>query len=92
MEPTKVTAIEIKLRFGKYLDAAISQPVFIMKSGREAAVLLSQQRYEELKALEDLYWAEKAIEGEKSGYIGTEKSMKFLIDRLEKYDAEEVSS
>jgi hypothetical protein len=31
---------------------------------------------------DDAYWVEKAIEAEKSGYAGCEKSMEFLLEKL----------
>ena len=79
MQTLQVSATEFKTRLGMYLEAVLQQPIVIMKSGRKKAVLLSRERYEELQAMEDRYWAEQAIEAEKSGYIGTEKTMAFLM-------------
>ena len=91
MDMTKVTATEMKNRFGKYLDTAQQHPISIVKSGREMAVLISHQRYEELQALEDRYWVERTKEAEESGYIGPEETMEFLTKGLMK-DEKEVST
>ncbi|MBF0555392.1 MAG: hypothetical protein HQK96_12705 [Nitrospirae bacterium] len=37
---------------------------------------------EEYGADDDIYWVEKAIEAEKSGYAGYEKSIEFLLEKL----------
>lgn len=74
----KATATEVKNRFGKYLDAAQTEPVIVEKSGRDAAVLLSYQEYERLQALEDAYWAEQAKEAEADGFLGTEATNRLL--------------
>jgi len=74
----QVTATEMKTRFGLYLDTVLQHPIFIMKSGREKAVLLSYQRYEELQSIEDRFWAKQAEQAEQNGYLGSEKTMKFL--------------
>lgn len=79
MELTRVNATEVKHHFGKYLDEADRHPIFIIKSGKDKAVLLSYKRYEELQALEDRCWAERAMEAEKSGYLGSEETMEFLM-------------
>ncbi|MEO5359214.1 MAG: hypothetical protein H7843_02065 [Nitrospirota bacterium] len=31
---------------------------------------------------DDSYWIEKAVEAEKSGYAGNEKSIEFLLEKL----------
>ena len=74
----KTTATEIKNHFGQYLEESISEPVFIEKTGRPVAVMISNKEYQRLTALEDAYWIQKALTGEKSGYIGKMKSIDFL--------------
>lgn len=73
-----VTATEIKNHFGQCLEEAIQNPLFIQKTGRSVAVMLSVKEYERLSSLEDAFWAQKALNGEKSGYIGRKASMAFL--------------
>lgn len=73
-----VTATEFKNRLGKYLDAAETAPVIIEKSGRVKSVLISHEIYKRLIVMEDDYWARRAIEAEKSEYLGSEKTKKAL--------------
>lgn len=70
-----VKATAVKTHFGKYLEDSIKDPVTIEKSGRKVAVLLSLEEYERLTAIEDSYWAEKAAEAEREGYLTHEESM-----------------
>ena len=78
MSIRKVTATELKNRLGAYLDAAIAAPVFIEKSGREVAVLLSQQHYAYLQALEDRWWGEQAQRAEEEGYLSVDETAQAL--------------
>ncbi|MBF0459445.1 MAG: type II toxin-antitoxin system Phd/YefM family antitoxin [Nitrospirae bacterium] len=73
-----VKATAVKTHFGKYLEDSIKDPVTIEKSGRKVAVLLSLEEYERLTAIEDSYWAEKAAEAEKEGYLTHEESIAAL--------------
>jgi len=74
----KVTATELKNHLGAYLDAAIAAPVFVEKSGREVAVLISRQHYTYLQALEDRWWAEQAMLAEQHGFLGVEETTRAL--------------
>lgn len=76
-----ITATEAKNHFGEYLEKTISDPVFIQKTGRPVAVMLSVKEYERLTGLEDAYWAQKALAAEKTGYIGKKESKEFLNSR-----------
>ncbi|MDQ2695274.1 MAG: type II toxin-antitoxin system Phd/YefM family antitoxin [Pseudomonadota bacterium] len=73
-----VTATELKNRLGRYLDAAIAEPVIIEKSGRETAVLMSKSRYDELQAMEDELWALRAQLAEREGYLSVEETARAL--------------
>jgi prevent-host-death family protein len=79
---TTTTATELKNRLGAYLDAALTEPVFIQKSGRDVAVLLSRQHYAHLQALENELWALRAILAERSGYLGAEQTQQALHNLL----------
>jgi prevent-host-death family protein len=79
---TTTTATELKNHLGAYLDAALTDPVFVHKSGREIAVLMSRQHYAYLQALEDELWAIRAQLAEQSGYLGAEKTQALLHDLL----------
>ena len=74
----KTTATDIKNHFGQYLEESILEPVFIEKTGRPVAVMLSVKEYARLITLEDAYWAQKAALAEKTGYIGKKESAEFL--------------
>jgi len=75
------TATEVKNRFGEFMDRAQREPVTVEKTGRSYAVLIGFDEYQRLLALEDAHWGERAIEAERSGYIGTEEAQK-LIEKL----------
>lgn len=83
---TTTTATELKNHLGAYLDTALTEPVFVQKSGREIAVLVSRQHYAYLQALEDELWALRAQLAEQSGYLGVEKTQEVLSDLLHKDD------
>lgn len=78
---TTVTCTEIKNRFGQYLESALKEPVFIEKTGRAVAVLLSMEDFENMQAHEDKLWADKAKKAAKKGFVGHEESMKFLLSK-----------
>lgn len=73
-----VTATELKNRLGQYLDAAETAPVVVEKSGRVKSVLISNAMYEKFLAYEDAYWAAKAKQAEKEGYLGKKASEDLL--------------
>jgi len=79
---TTTTATELKNHLGAYLDAALTAPVFVQKSGRSVAVLVSQQHYAYMQALEDELWAMRAQLAEQSGYLGAETTHQLLHDLL----------
>lgn len=82
MITTTFTAKEAKNNFGRLLDEARRVPVTIEKNGRKVAVILSLEEYNFLEALSDAYWAKRAKEAEKSGYIGTANGTKLFRDAL----------
>ncbi|MEN8219697.1 MAG: type II toxin-antitoxin system Phd/YefM family antitoxin [Pseudomonadota bacterium] len=73
-----INVTEFENRFGQYLEAAVREPVIIEKTGYPMAVMMSYTNYERLREIEDAFWAKKALEAEKSGYLG-EKSMSELM-------------
>jgi prevent-host-death family protein len=75
-----ITATELKSHLGQYLDEVKKEPVFINKTGRASAVLVSDEEYQRLKSLEDAYWGIKAQEAEAQGYVGQEESLSFISD------------
>lgn len=75
------TATEVKNRFGEFMDRAQREPVTVEKTGRSYAVLIGFDEYQRLLALEDAHWGHRAIEAERSGFIGSDEAQK-LLDRL----------
>ena len=80
------TAKTAKNNFGRLLDEARRAPVTIEKNGRKTAVMLSIEEYRFLETLSDLYWAKRAKEAEKEGFIGVRKSEKLLKQLLHAND------
>ncbi len=78
----EINSSEIKTKFGKYLEESKIAPIIIKKSGRKVAVLTSYEEYEKLKSIEDYYWGEIAKNAEKEGYVGIEKSLKLITEKL----------
>ncbi len=72
------TATEVKNRFGEFMEKARHEPITVEKTGRKYVVMLSHEEFERLQAIEDHHWAMAAAEAQKSGYIGTEETMKLL--------------
>ena len=68
-------ATEAKQKFGEIMDAAQKAPVVVTKSGRPHVVMLSVEAYNRLQEYEDQYWAAKANEGVRSGFLGPEATM-----------------
>jgi len=75
-------ATEAKQKLGEIMDAAQKGPVVINKSGRPHVVMLSVETYSKLQEYEDSYWAAKAEEGIKSGFMGPEATKKYLQEKL----------
>lgn len=73
-----VKATELKNNLGKYLEASIKEPVIIEKNGRKVAVIVSLDLFESWEKVEDAYWAMQALEAEKEGYLGTNRSLESL--------------
>jgi len=74
----QATSTEVKNHFGEYLEKASREPVAITKTGRTSAVILSFSEYSRLQQLEDELWALRALQAEKSGYIGTHVANELL--------------
>jgi len=73
-----VSATEFKNRLGQYLETAQREPVMIRKSGRTTTVLLSQTRYQELEAMEDLVWELRAQLAEREGFLDEGETRKLF--------------
>ncbi len=55
-----LTAREAKNRFDELLNIAQREPVAISEKGRTVVVVLSQEEYARLRAIDDAYWAMRA--------------------------------
>lgn len=77
-----ITATELKNRLGQYLDASLTEPVMIEKSGRASHVVLSRKRYDALLALEDKSWDLRAQSAEQEGFLSEEASEALLTQGL----------
>jgi len=84
MITTTFTAKEAKNNFGRLLDEARRFPVFVKKNGRQVAVVMSSEEYEFVETLSDIYWAKRAKEAGKQGFIGVKASMKYLNSVLKR--------
>jgi len=80
------TATYAKTHFGKILETSLVEPVFIEKSGRNVAVLISFEEYQRMLTLEDKFWIAKAQAAEKEGFIGGKAAEKLLKDILDAED------
>lgn len=76
-----VSATEAKTNFGRYISAALSEPITISKTGHETIVMISKKEYDRLEACEDAYWGVRALLAEKSSYLGEEEG-KQIIEKL----------
>ena len=45
---TIASATEFKIHLGEYLDKSRTEPVFVRKSGRDVAVLISKEEFDRL--------------------------------------------
>jgi prevent-host-death family protein len=81
-----VNATDVKNRFGEYLETAIAEPLAVSKNGRTVAVLMSWAQYERLDEIEDAWWAMRAMEAEKGGYLGRKESMAALKSLLNEHE------
>jgi prevent-host-death family protein len=76
-----ISATDAKTHFGKYIAAALSEPITISKTGHETIVMISKKEYDRLEACEDAYWNVRALLAEESGYLGEEEGKK-IIEKL----------
>jgi len=82
-----ITATEIKNALGRFLEAVQLEPIFISRSGRTSAVMLSSAEYERLKAIEDHYWGEKAKQALSEGFLEGEEAQTWFKAMQERLNA-----
>jgi len=78
-----VSATEAKLNFGRYISAAMSEPITISKTGHETIVMISKKEYDRLEACEDSYWSVRALLAEQNGYLGEDEGAKIIKKLLD---------
>jgi len=76
------TATAAQSQFGTLLDDAQVEPVAIEKHGKPSAVVMSAREYERLQEIEDLYWAARADDAARRGFLGVEESKTFIESTL----------
>lgn len=80
-------AKDAKNNFGRLLDTAQRRPVTIQKKGRNVAVVLSYDTYENLEALEDLRLSMEAYKVKRKGdFLSPSESEDFLNSLLDATD------
>ena len=73
-----INATQAKQNFGHCLDNIAKEPLFIERSGRAVAVMLSVEEYNQLIALENEMLAARATEAAKAGYLSAEEGAVWL--------------
>lgn len=68
----------VKNAFGRFIEAALIEPVLIKRSGRASVVMLSYAEFERLKAIEDEAWASKAKQAMQEGFLTDAESKEWF--------------
>ena len=84
-----VNATYLKNHLGEVLKNAAIEPQVIEISKKPSAVIISYADYKRLSRAEDSYWIALAKEGEKSGFIGPEETLRTLRTLIEKAPVED---
>lgn len=77
----------VKNAFGRFIEAALVEPVLIKRSGRAAVVMLSYAEFERLKGIEDESWANKAKQALQDGFLTDEESQAWFNRMQERLNA-----
>lgn len=77
----------VKNAFGRFIEAALVEPVLIKRSGRAAVVMLSYAEFERLKAIEDEVWASKAKHAIQEGFLTDAESKEWFTKMNERLNA-----
>jgi prevent-host-death family protein len=76
------SATEAKQNFGNLIATIDDEPVTIQKTNKDVAVVVSIQRYKELKKMEDMLYGEAAKLAIKEGVLSVKESEDFLNSML----------
>lgn len=77
----------VKNAFGRFIEAALIEPLLIKRSGRESVVMLSYAEFERLKAIEDELWASKAKAALQEGFLTDAESKDWFNQMNERLNA-----
>jgi prevent-host-death family protein len=80
------SATDVKNHFGEMMDAALREPIIIQRSGRNTAVMMAYEEYEEMMAQIDAAWGKRAEKAKKNGTLGKTKSQALLKRMLSARD------
>jgi prevent-host-death family protein len=75
-------ASDLKTKIGAMFMAAAKEPVRITKRGAGGFVLMSDEEYRRLEAMEDALWAERARIALESGFVGAGEAERLLREAL----------
>lgn len=70
-----VAATDLKNKLGQIMDQARREPVLVQSHGRDMVVILDHAEFARLQQVEDAYWAARAEEAIKSGFLSPEETM-----------------
>ena len=73
-----ISSTEARQDFSAVISSVKQEPITILKKGKEVAVILSTQRYNELERLEDLLYGKAAELAIKEGLVSTKESEELL--------------
>ena len=76
-----MTSTEARQNFSSVIHSVESEPVTIVKQHKEIAVLLSSDRYKELKRIEDILYGKAAELAIQEGFVSS-KEADALIDSI----------
>jgi prevent-host-death family protein len=80
-----ITATELKNKTAEAIELARSEPVSVEKNGRPSVVIISQADYDRMVKLENEYWLSRALQAEKSGFIGAKATSSFIQSELRRH-------
>lgn len=75
-------ASDLKAQIGAMFIAAAKEPVHISKRGTDGFVLMTEDEYRRLEAIEDALWASRAEKALDSGFVGPDEAERLLRDAL----------
>jgi PHD/YefM family antitoxin component YafN of YafNO toxin-antitoxin module len=73
-----LSTTEVRQNFSAILSAINLEPIGISKQDKEIAVVMSTQRYSELKRLEDMLYGKAAELAIKEGLVSTKKTQDLM--------------